>query len=55
VALGLAPASVVAPLVSITPVFLLVFSFLFNRKLEIFSRSVIIGTVTVVMGTILLI
>ncbi len=55
VALSLAPASVVAPLVSITPVFLLVFSFLFNRKLEIFSRSVIIGTVTVLMGTILLI
>ena len=55
VALGLAPASVVAPLVSITPVFQLIFSFLFNRQLEIFSRSVIMGTVTVVIGTILLI
>lgn len=55
IALGLAPASVVAPLVSITPVFLLIFSFLFNRRLEIFSRPVIVGTVTVVIGTILLI
>jgi drug/metabolite transporter (DMT)-like permease len=55
VALGLAPASVVAPLVSITPIFLLIFSFVFNRRLEIFSRPVIVGTVTVVIGTILLI
>jgi len=55
VALGLAPASVVAPLASITPVFLLIFSFMFNRGLEIFSRPVIVGTVAVVVGTILLI
>lgn len=54
-ALGLAPASVVVPLFSISPVFLLVFSFLFNRKLEIFSMPVIIGVITVVIGTILLI
>jgi drug/metabolite transporter (DMT)-like permease len=50
VALGLAPASVVVPLVSITPVFLLVFSFLINRKLEIFSMPVIIGAVMVVVN-----
>jgi len=54
-ALDIAPASVVTPLVSITPVFGLFFAFLFNRDLEIFSKSVIIGTVTVVLGTILLI
>ena len=54
-ALHLAPASVVIPLVAISPVFLLFFSYLFNRKLEIFSKPVIIGTVTVVIGTILLI
>lgn len=55
VALGMAPASVAVPLFSITPVFLLVFSFLFNRKLEIFSRPVIIGIITVVIGSILLV
>jgi len=54
-ALNLAPASVVTPLVAISPVFLLAFSYLFNRKLEIFSKPVIIGTGTVVIGTILLI
>lgn len=55
VALNLAPASVVTPLVSITPIFGLFFAFIFNRKLEIFSQPVIIGTITVVIGTMLLI
>ena len=54
-ALGMAPASVVVPLISISPIFLLFFSFTFNRKLEIFNRSVIVGTVLVVFGSILLI
>ena len=54
-AISMAPASVVSPLVAISPVFLLVFSFLFNRKLEIFNKPLIIGTVTVVIGTILLV
>jgi len=55
VALSLAPASVVTPLVSIEPVLVLMLSFLFNRRLEIFSRQVLIGTATVVVGTIILI
>lgn len=55
VALSLAPASVVAPLVATAPIFLLVFSFLFNRKLEVFSMPVIIGAVTVFIGGILII
>ncbi len=55
VALSLAPASIVTPLVSTSPVFLLIFSFLFNRNLEIFSKPVIIGTITVVIGSIILI
>ena len=55
VALSLAPASVVHPLISIMPVFLLVLSFLFNRKLEVFNIPVIIGTGTVVIGSILLV
>ena len=54
-ALTLAPASVVTPLVSITPIFGLVLAYIFNRKLEIFSRPVIIGTLMVFMGTVLLI
>ena len=54
-ALNLAPASVVSPLCKTTPVFLLFFSFLFNRKLEIFSRSVVIGTMMVVLGTIFIV
>lgn len=55
VALGLAPASIVTPLVATEPVFVMMLSFLFNRKLEIFSRPVIIGTIIVVAGTILLV
>ncbi|MFC1817185.1 EamA family transporter [Thermodesulfobacteriota bacterium] len=55
VALSLAPVSVVAPLVSTSPVFLLILSFLFNRKLEVFSKPVIIGTISVVIGGILLV
>ncbi|MFC1816728.1 EamA family transporter [Thermodesulfobacteriota bacterium] len=55
VALSLAPASIVAPLVTTAPVLLLVFSFVFNRKLEIFSKPIIIGTITVVIGSILLV
>lgn len=54
-ALNLSPASVVSPLTSTSPVFLLIFSFLFNRKMEIFSRPVIIGTITVVLGSIIII
>ncbi|MFC1815105.1 EamA family transporter [Thermodesulfobacteriota bacterium] len=54
-ALNLTPASVVSPIISTSPVFLLVFSFLFNRKMEIFSRPVIIGAAMVVVGTIILV
>lgn len=55
IALGFAPASVVTPLVSIQPVFGLIFAFMFNRKIEIFSRPVIIGTIAVVIGTLMII
>jgi drug/metabolite transporter (DMT)-like permease len=55
IALSLAPASVAVPLFSITPVFLLVFSFIFNRKIELFSGPVIIGIIMVVIGSVLLI
>jgi len=55
VALKLAPASVVTPLASTVPVFVLLFSFIFNRKLEIFNRPVIIGAFAVVIGTLFLV
>jgi len=54
-ALNLSPASVITPLLSTTPVFLLILSFVFNRKLEIFNTRVVIGTVLVVIGTIFLV
>ena len=55
VALSLGPASVVAPIVSTSPIFVLLFSFLLNRKLEVFSLNVIIGIIAVVVGAILLV
>ncbi len=55
IALSIAPVTVVAPLFSISPVFLLILSFLFNRKLEVFHSTVIIGAIAVVAGSILLV
>jgi len=54
-ALSLAPASVVTPLVATEPVFMMMLSFIFNRRVEIFSRPVIIGSIFVVVGTALLV
>ncbi|MDF1590126.1 MAG: EamA family transporter [Desulfobacterales bacterium] len=55
IALDLAPASVVTPLASTVPVFVLIFSFAFNRKLEIFNPRVVIGAISVVIGTLFLV
>jgi uncharacterized membrane protein len=54
-ALNLSPASVVTPLLSTTPVFLVALSFLLKRKLEVFNPPVIVGTIAVVIGAIFLI
>ncbi len=54
-ALSMAPASKVAPIFAIYPVFLLTLSFLFNRKLEVFSVPVIAGTIAVIIGAILIV
>jgi len=54
-ALKLAPASVVTPLASTVPVFVLIFSFVFNRKLEIFNIRVVVGAFSVVIGTLFLV
>ena len=39
----------------LVPILLLFFSFLLNRKIEIFNRVVVFGTITVVAGSLLLI
>ncbi len=54
-ALDTTPASVVSPLFSTSPIFQLILAFLFNRKLEVFNRMVIVGTMAVVVGSILLV
>jgi len=55
IALSSAPVSIVAPLFNTSPIFALLLSFVFNRRLEIFSRTVIAGTVLVVAGGLLLV
>ncbi|MDP2647574.1 MAG: EamA family transporter [Desulfobacterales bacterium] len=55
IALSSGPASVVSPIFSTSPVFLLLLSFLFNRQLEVFNRAVVIGIFAVVAGTILMV
>ncbi len=54
-ALSLAPVSIVIPIISAYPIFTVVLSFLFNRKIEVFQRTVIIGAIAAVIGTILLV
>ena len=53
-ALAISPVTVVVPLMRTVPVFVLVFSFLVNRHLEVFSLSVVIGILCTVAGTIFL-
>ncbi len=54
-AFDIAPVSLVAPFLALEPVFLLVLSYLFSRKLEVFGKAVIIGIISAVVGTILLV
>ncbi|MFC1869943.1 EamA family transporter [Chloroflexota bacterium] len=54
VALSMGAVSVVQPVFSLYPLFVLLLSFFFNRKLEAFGPMVIIGILTAVSGTILL-
>lgn len=53
-ALAVAPVTVVVPLMRTVPVFVLVFSFLVNRHLEVFSTAVVIGILFTVAGTVFL-
>lgn len=55
IALSMGPASVVSPLVSTSPILTILLSFVFNRRLEVFSITVLLGIITAVAGSILLI
>lgn len=52
-ALGSIPISVASPLIATNPLFLVVLSFLVNRKIESFRLATILGVVMVVAGTVL--
>jgi drug/metabolite transporter (DMT)-like permease len=54
IALSTSAVSIVSPLISTSPIFVLVFSFLFNRKLEAFNRAIILGAIATVVGAIVL-
>ena len=53
-ALGYSPVSVVQPLVGTVVLFVFIFSFLVNRKIDLFNWRVFTGIVAVVLGTFLL-
>jgi drug/metabolite transporter (DMT)-like permease len=53
-ALGMSPASVVTPLLSIQILFIFFFSFLINRQSELFTPKVFIGMTATLAGTFLL-
>jgi len=53
-ALRTSPASVVTPLLSIQVLFILFFSFLVNRQIELFTPKVFIGMAATLAGTFLL-
>ncbi len=53
-ALKYSPVSLVQPLIAIHILYVLLFSFLLNRKIEVFTRKVIIGMVLAVAGAVIL-
>jgi DME family drug/metabolite transporter len=53
-ALSIGTVSVVAPLASVSPIFVLVLSFFFLRGLEILTARIVIGTLMIVVGVWLL-
>jgi drug/metabolite transporter (DMT)-like permease len=54
VALAFAPVYLVVPLMRTVPLFVLIFSFLLNRRLEVFSPKLVAGILTAVLGLIIL-
>lgn len=53
-ALGMSPASIVAPLLSIQVIYIFFLSWVVNRQSEIFTRKVILGMAATLAGTFLL-
>ncbi|MFC1917170.1 DMT family transporter [Chloroflexota bacterium] len=53
-ALGYIPASLVVPIMSTSSIFTLLFSFIMNRNVEIFSKKIIAGIMIAILGTFLL-
>lgn len=54
VALGLGTVSVVGPLTAVSPIFVLVLSFVFLRGIEALNARVVVGTVLIVLGVYLI-
>jgi uncharacterized membrane protein len=53
-ALSVGAVSVAAPLASVSPVFVLVFSFFFLRGIEMLNRRIVLGTLLIVAGIYLI-
>lgn len=53
-ALSLAPVSVVSPIQRLSLIFRLVFSYMLNRKYEVFHSKMVLGTVVSLIGAVLL-
>jgi uncharacterized membrane protein len=53
-ALSFGAVSIVAPLSSVSPIFVLVLSFFFLRGIEILNRRIVLGTVLIVTGVYLI-
>jgi uncharacterized membrane protein len=54
VALTVGSVSVVAPLSSVSPIFVLVFSFFFLRGIELLNARIVVGTLLIVVGVYLI-
>ncbi|MFC1914250.1 DMT family transporter [Chloroflexota bacterium] len=53
-AYGHSPVSVVQPLLGTMPIFVLLFSFIMNRKIDIFTWQVVVGTGVIIIGAYLI-
>ena len=53
-ALNLSPMSLVMPLASTHILYLLVFSFLLNRSIEVFTTKIVLGIVLIAAGTVII-
>jgi len=53
-ALSIGGVSVVVPLASVSPIFVLVLSFFFLRDIEILDRRIVVGTLLIVIGVYLI-